>query len=73
LAAGAEVAFTVTNSVIEPVDTIIVNIASGNTSQTIAYISAVGTNSFQITLANHGAEESGAIVINFAVFRGASS
>lgn len=75
LLAGAEATFTVNNSVVTALDTIIVNAASGQTSSTIPLISAVAAGSFNITLTNlhASASETGAIVINFVVLRGASS
>ncbi len=75
LAAGGEVFFTVTNSVVTNLDTIILNIASGRASSSTAHIVGVANGSFQIMLTNHHASiaETGAIVLNFCVLRGASS
>jgi len=76
LAAGAEATFTVTNTIVTALDTIIVNAASGQTAGTsVPIVSAVGSGSFDITLTNLHAStaDTGAMVINFVVLRGASS
>ena len=78
LAAEAAATFTVTNSVVEIGDVVIVSIRSGsNGGNTVAYVSTVANGSFAITVANNNADagtaETGAIVINFAVFKAVTS
>lgn len=74
LAAGAEVSFTVTNSVVAAGDTIIANIASGATVNTyMISVTAVAAGSFRIGLTNVGATLGEALVINFAVIRAVSA
>lgn len=76
LAAGAEATFTVTNTVVTALDTIIVNAASGQTAETsVPIVTAVGAGSYDITLTNLHAStaDTGAMVINVLVLRGASS
>ncbi len=75
LAAGAEVSFVVTNSLVEATDVVIVNIASvGTVGSYAAVVSAVAAGSFTITLTNlSGGSLSQALVLNFAVIKGASS
>jgi len=71
LGAGAEVSFTLTNSVIAATDVLIVNIASGATAATYtAVIDAVATGSARITVGNHsGTSRSEAVVLNFVVIK----
>tara|TARA_R100000234_G_scaffold86061_1_gene54952 strand:+ start:212 stop:577 length:366 start_codon:yes stop_codon:yes gene_type:complete len=75
LAAGAEVAFTVTNSKISTTDVVVACHGSGGTLG--AYlVSANGTfdGSFKIVVSNLSAGDLGeAIVINFVALKGASS
>jgi hypothetical protein len=75
LAAAAEATFTVTNTLVAAVDVVVVNVASGGTSgEYLAHCSALAAGSFDITLANMSASSaSDAVVINFAVIKGASS
>lgn len=76
LASGDEAAFTVTNSAVVATDVIVLSIASGTTSgDTKVSVNQVSAGSFRILVANlsGGAAETGAVVINFAVLRGASS
>ncbi len=75
LGAGLEAAFTVNNSQVTGLDVVVVSIASGRTSTTGCWVSAVGAGSFQLTVANHhgSTAETGAIVINYVVLRGAAS
>lgn len=75
LAAAAEATFTVTNTLVAAVDVVVVNVASGGTSgEYLAHCSAVAAGSFDITLANmSAASASDAVVINFAIIKGASS
>lgn len=75
LAAGAEVTFTVTNSVVETTDVVIVNHGSaGSAGSYLVGVSAIGAGSFNVTVSNvSGGSLSEAIVINFAVIKGASS
>lgn len=75
LAAAAEVKFTVTNNTVAITDVPIVAIRSGGTSG--AYdctVGAVANGSFDIVLANKSAGSlSQAVVINFAIIKGAAS
>lgn len=75
LAGGASVTFTVTNSMVTAADTIIVNIKSGATANTYGVnVSAVALGSFNIQINNFtGTSQSDAIVLNFAIIKGAFS
>jgi hypothetical protein len=75
LAAAAEVTFVVTNNQVASTDVPVVAIASGGTAGSYAaVVSAVGSGSFSISLSNlSGGSLSQAVVINFAVIKGASS
>lgn len=75
LAAGAEVGFTLTNSVIAATDVVIVNIASGATADSYTVtVDAVAAGSCRISLSNVSAGSlSEAVVLNFVVIGGASS
>jgi hypothetical protein len=72
LAAAAESAFTVTNTLVELTDTVIVSIQSGGTAgEYLAHVSTVANGSFVITLANLSTSSaSDAVILNFAVIRG---
>lgn len=76
LAAGVEVTFTVTNTVVTALDVIVVSIADSpdGDSEIMAFVSDVTSGAYDITLSNlSGNEDTGAIVINVVVLRGASS
>ncbi len=78
LAAEAAAEFTVTNSLVGATDTVVLSIASGsNGGDTEVIVSAVAAGSFNIKVCNNnasgGTAETGAIVINFAVLKGAAS
>lgn len=75
LAAGAEVAFTLTNSTIAATDVPVVAIASGGTSAAyVTSVTAVAAGSCDITLGNVSAGGlSEAVVLNFVVIKGVSS
>lgn len=76
LAAGTEATFTVTNSEVGVNDVVLVCARSGQTAGTsVPIVSAVAAGSFDITLTNlHAATaDTGAMIINFIVLRGASS
>jgi hypothetical protein len=75
LAAGAEVSFTLTNSVIAATDIIVVNIASGGTAGAYGLsVTAVANGSCQITVTNlSGGSLSEALVLNFAVIKGVAA
>jgi hypothetical protein len=75
LAAGAEAAFTVTNSAVAATDTVVLSIKSGAVATPLAWVSAVASGSFNITISNLHAStaETGAIVINFAVVKAATN
>ena len=72
LAAGVEVAFVVTNTLVELTDTVVVAIQSGGTvGEYLAHVSTVTNGSFTITLANlSGSSASDAVILNFYVLRG---
>ena len=72
LAAAAEVAFIVTNTLVELTDTVVVSIQSGGTAgEYLAHVSTVTNGTFVITLANlSGSSASDAVILNFAVIRG---
>jgi len=72
LSAGAEASFTVSNSRVAATDTVIISTRSGQTAGTsIAVVTAVANGSFQITLTNLHAStaDTGAMIINFAIFK----
>jgi hypothetical protein len=78
LAAEAAAAFTVTNSVVSIGDVVVISQRSGsNGGNTAAFVSAVADGSFDIKIANNnaagGTAETGAIIINFAVFKAVSA
>lgn len=76
LAAGAEVTFVVTNTNVTALDVVCISIASSpdGDSEVIAYVNRVASGAFDIVLSNlSGNADTGAIVINFVVLRGASS
>lgn len=75
LAAAAETTFEVTNSVVAATDVVVVNIASvGTAGSYLVTVSAVAAGTFKITLSNVSAGSlSEAIVLNFAVIKGASA
>lgn len=78
LAAEAAAAFTVTNTLVEIGDVVIVSQQSGsNGGNTDVFVSTVAAGSFAITVANNNAEagtaETGAIIINFAVIKAVSA
>ena len=75
LAAGAEVAFTLTNSKIAAVDVPVVAIASGGTSASyLVTVTAVAAGSCEITISNLSAGSLGeALVLNFVILKGTNS
>lgn len=78
LAAETAAAFTVTNSTVAITDTVVVSIRSGsNGGNTTVIVNTVTSGSFNLQVANQnasgGAAETGAIIINYAVIKGASS
>ena len=72
LAAGVEVAFVVTNTLVELTDTVVVALQSGGTvGEYMVNVVTVTNGSFTIALANlSGSSASDACIINFAVIRG---
>ena len=72
LAAGVEVAFTVTNTLVELTDTVVLAIQSGGTvGEYLAQVVTVTNGTFTIALANlSGSNASDAVLINFYVLRG---
>lgn len=75
LAAGVEVAFTLTNGLIEASDVVVVGVASGGTSASYAVvITAIAAGSCEITVSNLSAGSlSEALVLNFVVIKGANT
>lgn len=71
LAAGAEVKFTVTNSMVTATDVIALSIQSGGTSGSyLLTVGAVAAGSFDIVISNASAGSlSQALVINFAIIK----
>jgi hypothetical protein len=72
LAAGVEVAFIVTNTLVELTDTIVLAIQSGGTAgEYMAQVVTVTNGTFTIGLSNlSGSSASDAVIINFYVLRG---
>ena len=75
LNAGTSVSFTLTNSTILSTDAVIVNIASGATTNAYTItVDAVATGSCRIHLRNESAGNLGeALVLNFIILRGVTS
>lgn len=75
LASGIEVSFTLTNSVIGALDIVLVNHGSGGTAGSyLVQANNLGAGSCSITVSNASSGSlAEAIVLNFAVFGGASS
>jgi hypothetical protein len=75
LAAATEVTFTVNNSTVAATDTVIVNLASGGTTNTyITGVHTVAAGSFDIIIGNMStASRSEALVLNYAVIKGVSA
>lgn len=78
LAAETGAAFTVTNTAVGLNDVVLVSIQSGsNGGNTTVTVTTVAAGSFQLTVANQnasgGTAETGAIIINFVVIKGAAS
>lgn len=78
LAAEATAVFVVNNNKVAIGDTVVCSQRSGsNGGGTVVYITAVAAGSFSIAVQNNnvaaGTAETGAIVINFAVIKGASA
>lgn len=75
LGGGAYVSFVVTNSAVATTDRVIVNVDSGGTANAyVAFVTAVGSGSFTITVQNiTGGSLSEAPVIGFAVLKGVTS
>lgn len=78
LIAEASADFVVTNSKVAITDTVVVSIRSGVVgASTIVSVSAVADGSFSIRVHNGNgsgsAQETGAIIINFAVIKGSST
>lgn len=76
LAAEASAVFTVTNNKVVATDVVVCSIQSGTVAlNTDVVVSAVAAGSFNITVINNnvaaGTAETGAIVINFVVIKGA--
>ena len=74
LAGGAEVSFVVTNSFVAINDVPVVAIQSGATTGTyVASVSAVAAGSFTVTLSNLGTTAGEALVLNYAIIKGAEA
>jgi hypothetical protein len=74
LAGGAEVNFVVTNSFVGINDVPVIAIQSGPSTGTyIASISGVADGSFTVTLSNVGATAGEALVLNYAIIKGAEA
>ena len=76
LAAGAEASFTVNNSFVTANSVPVIALASGQTASTsVVAVTAVAAGSFVITVTNLNAStaDTGAGVINFIVFNGATA
>ena len=71
LAAGAEVKFTVTNSMVAATDVVALSIQSGGTSGSyLLTVGAVAAGSFDIVISNASAGSlSQALIINFAIIK----
>ena len=72
LAAGAEAAFTVTNTLVAATDVVVCCITAGGTGTPFAYVSTEAAGSFAITITNLHAStaDTSADTINFAVIKG---
>ena len=74
LAGGAEVNFVVTNSFVGLNDVPVVCVRSGATTGTyVASVSAVAAGSFTVTLSNLGTTAGEALVLNYAIIKGAEA
>lgn len=75
LGAGAEAAFTVTNTLVAAADVPLVCVGSGGTSSAYGVdVTAVGAGTFEITVSNLTAGSlSEAVVLNFVIMKGASA
>lgn len=74
LAGGAEVSFTVTNDKVAATDVVAISLQSGASTGTyIVSVSAVAAGSFDVTLSNLGTTAGEALVLNYAVIKGAAS
>jgi len=74
LAGGAEVSFVVTNSFVGINDVPVVAIQSGASTGTyVASVSAVAAGSFTVTLSNLGTTAGEALVLNYAIIKGAEA
>jgi catabolite regulation protein CreA len=75
LTAGAEVSFTVTNSLVAATDVVVVNHGSAGTAGAyLVQANTLAAGSFKITVSNVSAGAlSEAIVLNFVALKGASS
>lgn len=74
LAGGAEVTFQVNNDKVTATDCVLVNHGSAGTAGSyLVQANSIAAGSFKITVANLGSTASEAIVLNFVLFKGASS
>ena len=75
LGAGAEISFAVTNDKVAATDVVIVNLASGGTTNTyLVGVEAVSAGSFRIIIHNCSASSrSEALTLNFAVIKAVTS
>ena len=78
LAAEAAAEFTVNNRHVRVGDVVVIAQRSGSDGgNTVVWVSTVATGSFKLKVANNnaaaGTDETGAIIINFAVIRGSTT
>lgn len=75
LNAAAETGFTVTNTLVQTTDTIVLSLGSGATANSyLLGVDAVGAGSFHIMMTNvSGSNLSEALVINFRILRGVAN
>lgn len=76
LAAGAEVTFVVNDSIVTATDAIIVSISDSPDADSLlsVFVTDIGAGVFSVSYSNVSANaDTGAVVINFVVLRGASS
>jgi len=69
---GTLYSFTVTNSSVAATDCVVLSVKSA-TNNYLAYVSAVGAGSFQVTTVSQSGVSSDSPVINFAVIKGVTS
>ncbi|MDB6116829.1 MAG: hypothetical protein JWO08_610 [Verrucomicrobiaceae bacterium] len=74
LAAGAMASFTVNNSYVAATDVVVINVKSPATGTLAAFVTAVASGSFQVTVRNHGAAADTTVcVLQYTVLRASNS